>query len=132
MFIELFYTEKPIVTLNIPSQSQSVTYGHTITLDATVISIPKASCIEWKKNANTIQSDGRKFIIDKSNESQPTLTILRLDFDDSGNYAIFVTNALGSTEKEICIKVKGILKIMTSSLQSIHFQTFWSKICTCF
>lgn len=85
-----------------------MTYGHTITIEATVSSIPKASCIEWKKNDTTIQSDGRKLIIDKSNEGQPTLTILCLDFDDSGNYAISVTNALGSTEKEICIKVKGI------------------------
>lgn len=92
-----------------------------IILDVIVILILKVLCIEWKKNVNIIQLDGRKFIIDKLNESQLILIILCLDFDDSGNYVIFVINVLGLIEKEICIKVKGILKIMILSLQLIYF-----------
>lgn len=93
-----------------------MTYGNTITIEATVDSSPKALNIEWKKNDNTIQSDGRKFIIDESKKAKPRLIIICLDFDDSGNYAISVTNALGSTEKEICINVKGILKNISCTL----------------
>lgn len=112
----IILTEKPIVTLKITTQSQPVTYGNTITLDATVDSSPEALNIEWKKNDDTIQSDGRKFIIDKSNKAKPTLTILCLDFDDSGNYAISVTNALGSTEEKISFNVKGISRNITCIL----------------
>lgn len=85
-----------------------MSYGNTVTIEAIVDSSPKALNIKWKKNDNTIHSDGKKIIIDESNKAKPTLTILCLDFDDSGNYSISVTNALGSTEEEICINVKGI------------------------
>lgn len=106
-------TETPIVTLKIPTQSQSVTYGNTIILEATVDSSPEALNIEWKKNDDTIKSDGRKFIINKSNKAKPTLTIMCLDFDDSGDYAISMTNALGSTNAKICLNVKGISRNIT-------------------
>lgn len=93
--------------MKIPTKSQSGTYGNSITIEATVDSSPEALDIKWKKKNYTIKPDGRKFIIDESNKAKPTLTILCLDFDDSGNYTISATNALGSTEENFCINVKG-------------------------
>lgn len=115
--------------MKIPTKSQSATYGNSITIEATVDSSPEALDIKWKKKNYTIKSDGRKFIIDESNKAKPTLTILCLDFDDSGNYTISVTNALGSTEENFCINVKGILKNIkcTSSLQWTHLRKNYSK-----
>lgn len=66
--------------------------------------------IKWKKKNYIIKLDGRKFIIDELNKVKLMLIILCLDFDDSGNYIIFVMNVLGLIEENFCINVKGILK----------------------
>lgn len=93
----------------ISKQSQSVTYGNTINLEATIVSLPAPVSIQWGKDGDPIQSDSIKFATDRLDDGTNRLSIRYLEFNDSGKYSVLVTNALGSTYKEIDIVVKGIL-----------------------
>lgn len=104
--VKKIITDKPLVIFEIASQTQS--YGNTISLEATITSHPLPTNIHWEKDEKEICSDGRKFVIDNSVKESPKLTIRCLDFEDGGKYTIIVTNALGSTEKDIVINVRGI------------------------
>lgn len=104
MFTFIF-TGKPFV--NISKQLQCVTYGNDITLHATVISSPPTPLIEWEKDDKII-TDGEKFNIKNVDRSHSSLSIHCLDFDDSGKYFIYVTNAFGTTCDEIEINVEGM------------------------
>lgn len=100
-------TEIPEVALRLVEHQQSVTYGNTINLEATITSIPAPLCIQWKKCGTIIHSDGNKYIMQNSNGRNAKLSIRCLDFDDSGEYTISVANALGAGEYDIKIDVKG-------------------------
>lgn len=93
--------------MRLVEQQQSVTYGNTINLEATITSIPAPSYIQWKKCETLIHSDGIKYIMQNSNGRYAKLSIRCLDFDDSGEYTISVANALGSDKYDIKIDVKG-------------------------
>lgn len=99
------FTGKAFV--NISKQSQCVTYGNDITLHAGVISSSPTSLIEWKRDDKTIK-DSKKFNIENVDQSHSSLSIHCLDFDDSGKYLIYVTNAFGTTCDEIEINVEGM------------------------
>lgn len=86
-----------------------MTYGNTITLLATITARPPPSLIEWRKDDNIINVGDGKFVINNSDDMimSSKLSIRCLDFDDNGIYTVFVRNALGSTQEEIEITVKG-------------------------
>lgn len=99
--------------VNISKQSQCVTYGNDITLHAGVISSSPTSLIEWKRDDKTIK-DSKKFNIENVDQSHSSLSIHCLDFDDSGKYLIYVTNAFGTTCDEIEINVEATDMIFIS------------------
>lgn len=100
-------TATPMVNLDISEQSQSVEYGNTITLEATIISRPAPTSIEWKKDETIIHSDVKKIVIDNSDEQIKKLIIRSFDFEDIGKYTITVVNALGSAQDEVDMNVTG-------------------------
>lgn len=85
-------------------------YGNIIILEVIVDLSLEVLNIEWKKNDDIIKLDGRKFIINKLNKVKLILIIMCLDFDDSGDYVIFVINVLGFINVKICLNVKGIFR----------------------
>lgn len=100
-------TAKPMVNLDISKQSQSVEYGNTITLEASIISRPAPTSIEWKKDETVIHSDMKKILIENSDEQVKKLIIRSFDFEDSAKYSITVVNAVGSAQDEFDINVTG-------------------------
>lgn len=97
-----------------------MTYGNTITLEATITSHPIPTHISWEKDEKKIYSDGRKFVFDSSIEDgTQRLTIRCLDFDDSGKYTIIVTNELGATKTDINVNVAGIVAIYQKNM-NVH------------
>lgn len=88
--------------------SPLVAYGHTITLDAKIVSCPEPLSIEWTKDNKIIYADDQKYVINNSHACSSKLSIRSLDFDDSGKYIVSVNNAIGSTHDETDIDVKGI------------------------
>lgn len=69
--------------------------------------------IEWKRDDKTIK-DSKKFNIENVDQSHSSLSIHCLDFDDSGKYLIYVTNAFGTTCDEIEINVEATDMIFIS------------------
>lgn len=95
-----------------------MTYGNTITLEATITSHPLPTQISWEKDKKTIYSDGRKFVFDSSiGDGTQRLTIRCLDFEDNGKYSIIVTNELGATETDINVNVAGIIAIYPENMR---------------
>lgn len=95
-----------------------MTYGNTITLEATITSNPLPTHISWEKDKKKIYPDGRKFVFDSSIEDgTQRLIISCLDFDDSGKYTIIVTNELGTTETDIRVNVAGIVAIYQKNMK---------------
>lgn len=106
IFVHLF-TDKPDVQLKISPQYEPVTYGNTILIEAQVQSLPPLTGIRWDKDKKVIHADNLKYFENKSDGQNPTLTIERVDFNDSGNYGITITNDLGSAEDHRSIQVGG-------------------------
>lgn len=89
-------------------ESQPLKCGHTIVLEARIVSNLTRFDVDWKKDEQNIQ-EKEKFIEDHSEKLNPTLTILKATFDDQGKYSVIVNNAKGRGKDDIQINIKGIV-----------------------
>lgn len=84
-----------------------------------------------EKDNDVIKADGKKYFLDIADKYNPKLSIICLEFADSGKYSIFVENALGTTQDQIDINVKATTMIFITGpvvvLPSgkIQFQTIY-------
>lgn len=117
-----FFPDFPIV--NISKETQSTSYGDTITLNAKITSRPQPSSVQWKKDDQFIHADGRKYTIENPNGCSTKLSICCLNFEDSGKYTVYVNNAIGTTTDDIDINVKGTFTIVLCQCVYIYINRY--------
>lgn len=99
------------VTLTPPSIS--VKYGEDVTLTATIESPATVTNIKWQKvslgSASELDINLDKYTQTDSGSGTVTLMIKNVDFTDSGNYRVQVSNAAGTTKtsNQVSLNVKG-------------------------
>lgn len=120
--IIFLFSDFPIV--NISKETQSTSYGDTITLNAKITSRPQPSLVQWMKDNQIINADGRKYVIENTNGCSSKLSICCLNFEDSGKYSVFVNNAIGLAKDVIDIKVKGKFTILSNQYTCIYIFFF--------
>lgn len=108
----IFFTVRPVVHLSVLEQSNIVSYGQSITLQADITSCLAPSNIQWtrsrdKNEKKEIKEKSGKFVIDNLETSCSKLTIEKFDFSDNGNYSITVSNSVGTVSKDLQLKVEG-------------------------
>lgn len=88
-------------------------YGEDVTLTATIESPATVTNIKWQKVSGGSVSDLNinldKYTQTGSGSGTVTLMIKNVDFTDSGNYKVQVSNAAGTTKtsNQVSLNVKG-------------------------
>ncbi|CAG2214960.1 HMCN [Mytilus edulis] len=86
-----------IPLVNIPLSNYSSNYGKEVTIECTVLALPKVKKIVWEKSVygEITSINARTYGIRGSIVNNPSLTILNATITDSGDYTCFAENNVG-------------------------------------
>lgn len=73
-------------------------YGSTVTLTATITSEVPLNPIKWLNGSKELDISSPKYTQSDVGPGKVTLTIHNVDFTDSGNYQVEVSNTAGITK----------------------------------
>lgn len=97
------------ITVTLTPQSGSVVYGSTVTLTATITSEVPLNPIKWLKGSTELDISSLKYTQSGDGPGTVTLTVNNVDFTDSGNYKVEVSNLAEttSTSNQVSLNVTG-------------------------
>ncbi|XP_052712083.1 titin-like [Crassostrea angulata] len=144
------FNQSESITLNVVDGSISVTltppsisvkYGEDVTLTATIESPATVTNIKWQKvsggSASDLDINLDKYTQTDSGSGTVTLMIKNVEFTDSGNYRVQVSNAAGTikTSNQVSLNVKALefndnCTNTVSCNSSIHLECS-NKKCLC-
>ncbi|CAG2188581.1 unnamed protein product [Mytilus edulis] len=98
----LMYKTKDIPTVTITNAAYNTTYGYNVTLECMIVSFPKHINVYWQhiynKTVLNITSDSPG--VYGSKVTDPSLSILHVTAEDSGDYICFAVNIVGTGNSE--------------------------------
>uniref|UniRef100_A0A8W8J9N0 Ig-like domain-containing protein n=1 Tax=Magallana gigas TaxID=29159 RepID=A0A8W8J9N0_MAGGI len=129
------------ISVTLTSPSISVKYGEDVTLTATIASSATVTNIKWQKvsggSASDLDINLDKYTQTDSGPGTVTLMIKNVEFTDSGNYRVQVSNAAGTTKtsNQVSLNVKALelndnCTNTVSCNSSIHLECS-NKKCLC-
>lgn len=97
------------ITVTLPTQSISVVYGSDVELIASITSEVPLNPIKWLIGSTELVIVTPKYTQNGVGPGTVTLTIHNVDFFDSGNYQVEVSNLAGitSTSNQVLLTVTG-------------------------
>jgi hypothetical protein len=96
------YSCTDIPTIGTPHSNITAMVSTDVTLAVTVGEThPQISSVDWTKNGNNIDVQGRKYI--GGSLQQPNLTINRVDVSDDGTYTCTIYNGIGYGSVDISL-----------------------------
>lgn len=94
---------KPLVDPPTASPSASVTAPTTVTLDATVSSVPAATLYQWRKEGNDLANGPTGTGSTISGALGPQLILANTGVADSGSFDLVVSNSYGATTSAVLV-----------------------------
>lgn len=111
------------ITVSLSIKTQNAVYGSEVIHTATITSEVPVTTLKWQKGTQELDISPSKYTQSGNGPGTVTLTIKHVDFTDSGNYQVEVSNIAGrtTTSNQVSLTVTGGKAIDDYKQQSYHY-----------